>query len=415
MYLTKIGLNQWRCFEKAEVDLNRPFTLVAGVNGAGKTSLLKAIELGMSHGPVPGKGGALYAYGEWGLSSAGVIEKRHRSPFIEYRFAENQSAILAALEPRTPVPDSDLSRIWLRLARTMKRQMVLLFVDDVRSAPEQDYDYDAPLGPEGYECWNRAGAPWPAIERWLAQQTQVGYERFYRVVSENRGAPKLEELVPELTAASQAIADVIGESARVEYDVQHKKLLIHLGHGHILEPSQLSAGYRTLLALISDLARRCVLLNPNAGARAPYETPGLVLIDELELHLHPKWQRQVVKGLQRAFPKIQFICTTHSPQILAEAPPDSVVLLGPADTVVYPKYTHGRDANAILEEILGTPARPVDIDERFNAFRAALDEERWSDAEQLLIALEGVLGSDTAEIVSAHWSLEALRPESSQG
>ncbi|HRE89680.1 MAG TPA: AAA family ATPase [Myxococcota bacterium] len=255
--------------------------------------------------------------------------------------------------------------------------------------------------------------PWWAIQAWLEQQTQIGYERFYKAVSENRGTPRLEDLVPELSAASTAIADVIDEAVRVEYNVQFKKLLIHLSGGRILEPSQLSAGYRTLLALISDLARRCVLLNPAAGARAPYETPGLVLIDELELHLHPKWQRQVVKGLQRAFPKIQFVCTTHSPQILSEAPADSVVLLGPDDTVLYPKYTHGRDANAILEEILGTPARPVEIDALFGAFRGAIDERRWAEAEQLLGRLESALGSDTAEVISAHWSLEVQRsPES---
>ena len=410
MYLTRIELNQWRCFEKAEVDLDRPFTLVAGVNGSGKTSLLKAIELGMSH--FPGAPRRRAPEVEQQLSASGDrLVSRARACSLGFHLKSGASETI-----RPGRESLQLIHAWSNLRQaTDLLGFLLLSLDDGRSEGPDELSYDEPRVAQdvAYEDWDRPGVPWWAVERWLGQQTQVGYERFYKAVSENRGTPRLEDLVPELTAASTAIADVIDEAVRVEYNVQFKKLLIHLSGGRILEPSQLSAGYRTLLALISDLARRCVLLNPAAGARAPYETPGLVLIDELELHLHPKWQRQVVKGLQRAFPKIQFVCTTHSPQILSEAPADSVVLLGPNDTVLYPKYTHGRDANAILEEILGTPARPVEIDALFGAFRGAIDERRWAEADQLLGRLESALGSDTAEVISAHWSLEVQRsPES---
>ena len=410
MYLTRIELNQWRCFEKAEVDLDRPFTLIAGVNGSGKTSLLKAIELAMSHGPMLGRGSLPVSESKWMALPGGTLEFLSLDPTLVYHFAGNRRLKLAN---GVGVATGSPTETWAMLGRPLR--FMLLSVDDTRREPDDAPSEDAArtLEEPAYLDWNRPGVPWWAIQAWLEQQTQIGYERFYKAVSENRGTPRLEDLVPELSAASTAIADVIDEAVRVEYNVQFKKLLIHLSGGRILEPSQLSAGYRTLLALISDLARRCVLLNPAAGARAPYETPGLVLIDELELHLHPKWQRQVVKGLQRAFPKIQFVCTTHSPQILSEAPADSVVLLGPDDTVLYPKYTHGRDANAILEEILGTPARPVEIDALFGAFRGAIDERRWAEAEQLLGRLESALGSDTAEVISAHWSLEVQRsPES---
>ena len=79
---------------------------------------------------------------------------------------------------------------------------------------------------------------------------------------------------------------------------------------------QLSDGQRTIFALIGDLVRRAVLLNPQLGDKVLEETPGVVLIDELDLHLHPKWQRRIIEDLRRTFPKIQFIATTHSPFLI---------------------------------------------------------------------------------------------------
>ena len=68
--------------------------------------------------------------------------------------------------------------------------------------------------------------------------------------------------------------------------------------------------------MIGDLVRRAVLLNPQLGEKVLEETPGIVLIDELDLHLHPKWQRRIIEDLRRTFPKIQFIATTHSPFLI---------------------------------------------------------------------------------------------------
>ena len=80
--------------------------------------------------------------------------------------------------------------------------------------------------------------------------------------------------------------------------------------------SKLSDGQRAMLAMVGDIARRAALLNPHLGEKAPAETPGIVMIDEIDLHLHPRWQRQIVDDLKRTFPKMQFIATTHSPFII---------------------------------------------------------------------------------------------------
>jgi predicted ATP-binding protein involved in virulence len=90
----------------------------------------------------------------------------------------------------------------------------------------------------------------------------------------------------------------------------------HSNKKEILPFTYLSDGQRNIVGIVADIAYRCVLLNPYLELNAAKESEGIVLIDELDLHLHPKWQRTIVKKLKDTFPKIQFITTTHSPFIV---------------------------------------------------------------------------------------------------
>lgn len=90
---------------------------------------------------------------------------------------------------------------------------------------------------------------------------------------------------------------------------------------------QLSDGYRNMIGMVADLAYRCIKLNPHLGENAVRETPGIVLIDEIDLHLHPTWQRHIVADLKRVFPNVQFVATTHSPFIVQSLRADEVVNL----------------------------------------------------------------------------------------
>ena len=91
-----------------------------------------------------------------------------------------------------------------------------------------------------------------------------------------------------------------------------------------LQFRQLSDGYRNIIGMVADIAYRCIKLNPHLGEKAVKDTPGIVLIDELDLHLHPNWQRRIVNDLKKAFPKIQFIATTHSPFIVQSLKSDEI-------------------------------------------------------------------------------------------
>ncbi|MBF0471843.1 MAG: AAA family ATPase, partial [Gammaproteobacteria bacterium] len=94
-----------------------------------------------------------------------------------------------------------------------------------------------------------------------------------------------------------------------------------------LPVSLLSDGVRAMVSLTADLAWRCAKLNPHLRAEAANKTEGIVLIDEVDMHLHPAWQQRVIASLQSAFPKIQFIVTTHSPQVISTVAKESIRLI----------------------------------------------------------------------------------------
>jgi len=126
--------------------------------------------------------------------------------------------------------------------------------------------------------------------------------------------------------------------------------------------NQLSDGEKCLLAMIGDLAKRLVIANPSLTN--PLEGKGIVLIDEIELHLHPEWQRRVIPSLVKTFPNCQFIFTTHSPQVLGEVQGRVYRLRRTDEGIIAElRQTYGKDSNRILEEDMETVERNRDIQE----------------------------------------------------
>jgi predicted ATP-binding protein involved in virulence len=134
-------------------------------------------------------------------------------------------------------------------------------------------------------------------------------------------------------AFKNTIIDMIPENRWHDFHFDHKlNQLVGIftdanGQAQYLKYSQLSDGFRNLIGLAADLAYRCIQLNPHLGLQAVKETPGMVLIDELDLHLHPNWQRRVVADLKRVFPRVQFVATTHSPFIVQSLQSDELINL----------------------------------------------------------------------------------------
>ena len=169
---------------------------------------------------------------------------------------------------------------------------------------------------------------------------------------------------------------------------------------------QLSDGEKCLLALVGDLARRLSLLNTDKDN--PLHGEGVVLIDEIDLHLHPKWQRSVVASLERTFPNCQFIITTHSPQVVGELPPEAVLLLRDGKFLGHAERSLGLSSGEVLEELMEGSARNRAVGQELAAIHTLLDADDISGAKQLLALLREKVG-DIPEVLGLQASIDSLQ------
>jgi predicted ATP-binding protein involved in virulence len=170
--------------------------------------------------------------------------------------------------------------------------------------------------------------------------------------------------------------------------------------------NQLSDGEKCLLAMAGDLARRLAIANP--GLPDPLQGSGVVLIDEIELHLHPKWQREIIPALKRTFPNCQFIVTTHSPQVLSQVKPESIYILERTDGYIVakrPESSYGRDSNRILEDLMDVPERPQEIKESLLELFRLIAKGDLDSARQLHQKISDEIGADDPELVGANVSI----------
>ncbi|MFM8296677.1 MAG: AAA family ATPase, partial [Microcystaceae cyanobacterium] len=153
--------------------------------------------------------------------------------------------------------------------------------------------------------------------------------------------------------------------------------------------NQLSDGEKCLLAMVGDIARRLAIANP--GLDDPLQGEGIVLIDEIELHLHPQWQHRIIPRLTETFPNCQFIVTTHSPLVLGHVRPENIYILKSTTDGIkayQPESSYGRDSNQILENIMETSERPQHIQEQLKELFRLLDQNDFVKAKQLRQELE---------------------------
>ena len=159
---------------------------------------------------------------------------------------------------------------------------------------------------------------------------------------------------------------------------------------------QLSDGERGVLALVLDLARR--LSQTSSGGSDPLaETEAIVLIDEIDLHLHPTWQRQIVRNLTSAFPRCQFIATTHSPLVIGEVEHSRIQII--ADGQVYsPPQSFGMDSSRVLEEIMEVDPRAQEVQELLSRISAKVGSQHFDEARQLVTSLGELVGHNDPEV-----------------
>lgn len=167
--------------------------------------------------------------------------------------------------------------------------------------------------------------------------------------------------------------------------------------------NQLSDGEKNLITLIGDIARRLSIANPESNN--PLEGDGVIMIDEVDLHLHPKWQQLMIPQLEKIFPNCQFIVSTHSPQVLNNVQPDNIILLENKNnelTHSFATESYGKNSDRILEDLLGVDSRPSDIKNEIEKLYRHIESGELDKAKLLYKDLsDKIIGGDP-ELVKAN-------------
>ena len=203
---------------------------------------------------------------------------------------------------------------------------------------------------------------------------------------------------PQIQSVRTAIEAFMPGVSNLRVDRKPLRMLVDKG-GETLNVHQLSQGEKSLLALVGDIARRLAIMNP--GLEHPTDGRGIVLIDEVDLHLHPRWQKDLICNLRATFPNCQFILTTHSPIVISDTPDVQVLSLDNGE-VHEVGNLFGMDANQVLVQEMDVEARNQGIQNRLDDILDFIQDNELEKARDRLSSLEQELPED-------HWELAKLR------
>lgn len=339
MRIDQLSIQNFKGFPNREFSFHPQFNLIVGVNGTGKTSTLDALAV---------------AIGSWLLGVEGAGSRHIRPSEVllgdfEHEGIDNEGRRYFNVHWENVYPCRVRARgevqgeliEWTRSlngpggrttyseatqikklasqadAAVRKGEDVTLPLISYYGTgrlwlePRDSYQVSDPTRVADKEELSRFAGYWNSVDprlsvgqltRWIARQSWIAYQQ-------NNRTPLA------FSAVKNAMVGCIERATNIYFDAVIGEVVVEMQEG--AQPfSNLSDGQRCMLALVGDIAHKAAKLNPHFGANVLDETPGVVLIDELDLHLHPRWQRRIVEDLRRTFPKIQFVCTTHSPFLI---------------------------------------------------------------------------------------------------
>jgi predicted ATP-binding protein involved in virulence len=408
MLFHSIQIQNYRLYSDFGVKFRPGMNVVAGVNGSGKTSLLKAVREVMTGftqlWPISGgvDGGTLQEPDV----RIQVTSENGRFRFEpQYPASINASATAFGSEcdwtllrrsqansiewngsfPGKPLAPGGHAAMQSETSTTLPvlafypayRQWPGSVVNEMAAATQRESRTD------GYHGWSEASSEVSVLLRWA-----IGKSLERLQLASERGPAPVAVNDDELAIVNAALVKVVEGVHGLRYDFARKALVVdwsERGRSPTLFDN-LSDGQRVAIALVADIARRMCLLNPHLADRVTDETDGVVLIDELDIHLHPRWQRMMVVGLTKAFPKVQFIASTHSPQILSELAPEQIILLSDTEAI-HPVASYGLDSSRVLEQIMGADSRPSKIEARLAELFQTIERNDFARAHGLLLGL----------------------------
>lgn len=391
----KLTLDQFRCFEHLELPLEEDLTLLFAENGGGKTAILHALAAGLT----PFQEGSprlLKLDAQRDARKVTLDERGRREPAgpCTLAWTAKVGEELAVTWSNTANPASN--------RKTSDHAAVLAAIEQVRVPGARwplfaFYGVDrmsrgkastkpAPTRPDRWEGYAAALDPAQddsALLTWLLEEILADTVR--------RQNNEPERFLA--TAVMDTVAKATPGVMRAWYDPKERSPVLRFESGEVATWKELSDGFHVYLSLVTDLARRAVMLNEQDGGDAPSVVEGVVLIDEIDLHLHPRWQRVVLDGLRKIFPRLQFVVTTHSPQVLSSALNRQVRRVVHGKLQEHGVYVEGRDTNAILRDFMNTNDRDADGQAMLRELHDAIDQGNKTTVEELLAKLESKWGT----------------------
>ena len=400
--LKHLHAENFRCFETLELSIEDDLTVLFAENGGGKSALLSALAMGIAviqrDSPkdlrlTPSRDPRLIALDEKGRREpAGPCTLIWRAEIggnaVQWATSVNAAsgktrrdhgAIVEAIE-RTRAPGERWPLFaWYgtdRMGRTRNRRRMR------RPTADRWDGYASALDPSLDDG---------VLLHWFSDE----------ILSDTvRRREGQEERFLDAAVAEAMVRGTPGV-ARIWYEPRENGPMVRFESGQVAAWSELSDGFHVFLAMIGDIARRAIMLNEKDGGEAPGRAEGVILIDEIDLHLHPRWQRIALDGLRKAFPKLQFIISTHSPQVLSSALNRQVRRLVNGQIQEHNVFVEGRDTNAILRELMDTDDRDETGTRDLDRLHAAIDTGSREEAERIYKELLARWGSNDAALIRA--------------
>ncbi len=412
MKLKKIELTNFRAFDHLTLELEEDINVLVGWNGQGKTSVLDAIAQGL--GPFLTRLPKISGIGTKNID----IKQDDSGKIRPYSRVALQLANGAEWDLTEKRDQSSKTTKNIPPAKRLKA--LHEFVDPFIDAENEDRPYTLPIVayygtgrgvfdiPERRRSFQKSFSRFEALTD--ALHSRVNFKRFFewfyamedqerRVIQEKRDfdykLPELEAIRSVITG-NGAIRGLLPEFSNPRTETNPLRFLVDWqrddGHTDTLRIDQLSDGFRTTLAMVMDIAGRMAEANPNATNIL--ETPGIVLIDEVDLHLHPEWQQRILPDLKNIFKNIQWVVSTHSPQVMTtvEARCIHIIKFEKGKTVIEkPAFSLGAQSSYALTDIQEVPLRPessIQIVKDLSRYKELVKQEAEKSEEAMKLRTE---------------------------
>lgn len=442
--LQTLRLRDYRCFESIDINFHPQLTVLVAANGAGKTSILDAIAVAFG----PYIGAFDEAVGKH-FESSDIRQFRVRSTNTNEMEYAAQGVRLEAIGF---IPDSLADSIaddhpptsWRRqlssptkAKTTIKEAKELIDYGKRMQEAVRTPEKDALLPLVAYygtgRLWQQkklmASKKLPRTSRTIgyadcldpasSYKTFAAWFRYWSLnakdmlLKDQVNTPAFREFTSYITSVKNAVDTCLkpGGWKDIEYSFKLDALVAHHEAQGELPVELLSDGIRNMIGMVADIAFRATKLNGQLGDQAANQTPGVVLVDEIDMHLHPEWQQVVLQNLTMAFPSMQFIVTTHSPQVLTTVSSECIRILRDGKIFAAPAGTEGAEPARMLKQVLGLKeVRPSanPATQELKEYLALVDNDQWNSprATELRKILDARYQGNEPELLEADLRIE---------